>query len=89
LLCRHVILPTDIARFVPKNKLLTEAEWRALGVAQSKGWDHYAVHKPEPHILLFRRALSESPNPPPGSVKNPSPAILEQWRLQQQLEAQP
>jgi hypothetical protein len=29
-------------------------EWRALGVQQSRGWVHYAVHRPEPHIMLFR-----------------------------------
>jgi cyclin-dependent kinase regulatory subunit CKS1 len=29
-------------------------EWRALGVQQSRGWVHYAIHRPEPHIMLFR-----------------------------------
>ena len=52
---RHVILPPDIAERVPKDHLMTEAEWRALGVQQSPGWIHYDLHKPEPHILLFRR----------------------------------
>jgi len=61
---RHVILPTDVAKTVPKARLLTETEWRNLGVQQSRGWEHYAIHKPEPHILLFRRLLTESPNPP-------------------------
>ena len=28
---------------------------------QSRGWEHYAVHKPEPHILLFRRLLGTDP----------------------------
>lgn len=36
---------------------MTEMEWRALGVQQSRGWEHYALHRPEPHILLFRRPL--------------------------------
>mmetsp|Transcript_52933 Transcript_52933/g.123706 ORF Transcript_52933/g.123706 Transcript_52933/m.123706 type:complete len:103 (+) Transcript_52933:28-336(+) len=58
---RHVILPSDIARCVPKGRLLTEVEWRGLGVQQSRGWEHYAIHKPEPHILLFRRALGTDP----------------------------
>jgi cyclin-dependent kinase regulatory subunit CKS1 len=57
---RHVILPPDIARLLPKNKLLSEAEWRSLGVQQSRGWVHYAIHRPEPHILLFRRPLNYS-----------------------------
>lgn len=54
---RHVILPHDIARLVPKTHLMTETEWRNLGVQQSPGWIHYMVHTPEPHILLFRRPL--------------------------------
>jgi hypothetical protein len=29
-------------------------EWRQLGVQQSRGWVHYAIHRPEPHIMLFR-----------------------------------
>jgi cyclin-dependent kinase regulatory subunit CKS1 len=41
--------------------LLSEEEWRALGVTQSRGWTHYAVHKPEPHILLFKRPLGTNP----------------------------
>ena len=54
---RHVILPPDISRILPKGRLLTEKEWRSLGVQQSRGWVHYAIHRPEPHILLFRRKL--------------------------------
>lgn len=50
-----MILPQDVAKHVPKNRLLSEAEWRSLGVQQSRGWVHYAIHRPEPHILLFRR----------------------------------
>ncbi|XP_034948959.1 cyclin-dependent kinases regulatory subunit [Chelonus insularis] len=52
---RHVILPADIAKHVPKSHLMTETEWRNLGVQQSPGWVHYMMHGPEPHILLFRR----------------------------------
>lgn len=52
---RHVVLPPEIANHLPKNRLLEENEWRALGVQQSRGWVHYAVHRPEPHIMLFRR----------------------------------
>ena len=58
---RHVILPRSIARKVPKNQLLSEKKWRKLGVQQSLGWKHYAVHAPEPHILLFRRPLGTNP----------------------------
>ena len=53
---RHVILPKDLAKKIPKNRFLTEVEWRGLGVQQSQGWVHYMAHKPEPHILMFKRA---------------------------------
>ena len=52
------MLPKDIAKKVPRNKLMTESEWRSLGVQQSQGWIHYMFHGPEPHILLFRRPLT-------------------------------
>jgi len=26
---------------------------------QSLGWEHYEVHEPEPHILLFKYVVSE------------------------------
>ena len=57
---RHVVLPKDVAKMVPKSQLMTEDEWRSLGVQQSPGWIHYMTHDPEPHILLFRRPLSVS-----------------------------
>ncbi|KAF8205796.1 regulatory subunit of cyclin-dependent kinase [Mycena galopus ATCC 62051] len=61
---RHVILPKQLLRLVPKNffnedqgtlRLLSEPEWRGIGITQSLGWEHYEVHAPEPHVLLFRR----------------------------------
>lgn len=52
---RHVILPPDLARSVPRSHLMTETEWRNLGVQQSPNWVHYMLHHPEPHVLLFRR----------------------------------
>ena len=58
---RHVILPKEVYKKIPKNKLLDENEWRNLGVQQSRGWVHYEVHKPEPHILLFRRPIGTDP----------------------------
>lgn len=36
----------------------SQNEWRAMGVQQSRGWVHYAIHRPEPHIMLFRRPLN-------------------------------
>ncbi|KAJ8304857.1 hypothetical protein KUTeg_018440 [Tegillarca granosa] len=37
--------------------LMSETEWRSLGVQQSQGWIHYMRHEPEPQILLFRRPV--------------------------------
>ncbi len=58
---RHVILPKEIFKKIPAKRLLSESEWRSIGIAQSKGWVHYSIHKPEPHILLFRRPIGTDP----------------------------
>lgn len=59
---RHVILPRELAKRLPQPlRLLKEDEWRRLGVQQSRGWEHYEIHKPEPHILLFRRLVGTDP----------------------------
>ncbi|RDA85949.1 hypothetical protein CP532_0832, partial [Ophiocordyceps camponoti-leonardi (nom. inval.)] len=67
---RHVQLPKAMLKAIPKEyhdtskgtlKLLWEDEWRALGITQSLGWEHYEVHEPEPHILLFKRPLNYQP----------------------------
>lgn len=58
---RHVTLPKELAKNLPSDRLLTEDEWRNIGVQQSRGWTHYMQHKPEPHILLFRRPLGTDP----------------------------
>lgn len=68
---RHVILPNDLARQVPKSHLMTETEWRNLGVQQSPNWLHYMIHTPEPHILLFRRPLTTQTAPTPSSLTQP------------------
>lgn len=34
---RHVILPAALAKLVPKTHLMTETEWRNLGIQQSPG----------------------------------------------------
>ncbi|CAH2242298.1 cyclin-dependent kinases regulatory subunit [Pararge aegeria] len=52
---RHVVLPKEMVKLVPKNHLMSEQEWRSIGVQQSQGWVHYMTHTPEPHILLFKR----------------------------------
>jgi cyclin-dependent kinase regulatory subunit CKS1 len=67
---RHVQLPKAMLKAIPKEyhdnsngtlKLLWEEEWRGLGITQSLGWEHFEVHAPEPHILLFKRPLNYQP----------------------------
>ncbi|EST05042.1 Cyclin-dependent kinase, regulatory subunit [Kalmanozyma brasiliensis GHG001] len=62
---RHVILPKPMLKLLPETyfdpsepgvlRILSVKEWRDIGITQSMGWEHYEVHAPEPHILLFRR----------------------------------
>ena len=56
-----MILPKDQAKDIPKTRTLDDAERRGKGIQQSRGWEHYAIHRPEPHILLFRRPLGTDP----------------------------
>ena len=34
---RNVTLPAELAKLVPRNHLMTETEWRNMGVQQSPG----------------------------------------------------
>ncbi|GAB1740655.1 hypothetical protein NU219Hw_g5747t1 [Hortaea werneckii] len=72
---RHVQLPKQMLKKIPKEyfdgsrgtlKLLWEEEWRGLGITQSLGWEHYEVHEPEPHILLFKYATHQLPAAKPA-----------------------
>ncbi|ODQ59331.1 hypothetical protein WICANDRAFT_94595 [Wickerhamomyces anomalus NRRL Y-366-8] len=64
---RHVMLPKAMLKVIPSDyfnsetgtlRILTEDEWRGLGITQSLGWEHYEIHAPEPHILLFKRPVN-------------------------------
>ncbi|KAK7389944.1 hypothetical protein VNO78_25241 [Psophocarpus tetragonolobus] len=61
---RHVVLPFEVAKLLPKNRLLAESGWRKIGIEQSCDWEHYAIHLPEPHIMLFRRPLQNQAHRP-------------------------
>lgn len=41
---RHVLLPKALFKQLPRSRLLSEDEWRSLGVQQSRGWVHYMIH---------------------------------------------
>ncbi|BGP39491.1 hypothetical protein JCM10449v2_003441 [Rhodotorula kratochvilovae] len=59
---RHVILPKALVKYLPKDRLAEEDEWRSLGIRQSPGWWHYERHSPEPHIMLFKRKKEPDAN---------------------------
>ncbi|CAG0881092.1 unnamed protein product [Darwinula stevensoni] len=56
---RHIHCPKDLGKSLKEVGLMSEKQWRAFGIQQSVGWEHFMIHEPEPHILLFRRKLSD------------------------------
>ena len=42
---RYVTLPRDMAAELKNKKILSEDEWRGMGITQSRGWMHYGFHK--------------------------------------------
>jgi cyclin-dependent kinase regulatory subunit CKS1 len=59
-------LPPSRPRADDRDPRPLQSEWRGLGVQQSRGWVHYAIHRPEPHIMLYR---CERRSPPPSPWK--------------------
>ncbi|MBN3323005.1 CKS1 protein, partial [Atractosteus spatula] len=57
------MLPKQMSKLVPTSHLMSEEEWRSLGVQQSQGWIHYMIHKPGSCVLpardLFQTAVSD------------------------------
>jgi len=86
---RHVILPREIAkRLHDPPEILSETKWRTLGVQQSRGWKHYEIHRPEPHILLFRRPLGTDPRTGkvPKAWKQKWAHVLNEQKNQEQVD---
>lgn len=50
---RHVVIPKEMVKYVPKTHLMSEDEWRSIGIQQSKGWVHYMTHKPGMLLILI------------------------------------
>ena len=42
---RYVVLPREMAAELKNKKILSEDEWRGMGITQSRGWAHYGFHK--------------------------------------------
>jgi len=61
---RHVILPEDLAKTLPVTHLMTETEWRNIGIQMSTGWKHYMRHEPGMYhfvvIVFFTNILAQS-----------------------------
>lgn len=41
----QVTIRKEFANLIPKGRLLTEDEWRNLGIQMSFGWEHYCEYK--------------------------------------------
>ena len=92
---RHVILPKHVSKNAPKGRLLSESEWRGLGVQQSRGWVHYAIHRcahrptREPICQMPRRCCPRTPaaSPrravPPTCLRAPCDTHTRLYRAQQ------
>lgn len=54
----HVILPKH---FLPKltGQLLTDKDWKLLGINICSSWENYMVYAPEKHVILFRRKVQD------------------------------
>lgn len=58
----HVILPKPFLKRIPKHyfdpeepgvlRILSDSEWRGIGITQSLGWEHYEVHGTSHYALL-------------------------------------
>lgn len=53
LIVRHVILPEDMAGLIPKTHLMTESEWRNLGIQMTTGWVHYMRYAPGEYLVYI------------------------------------
>lgn len=79
---RHVLLPKDIEALLPKpQRLLSETEWRGIGVQQSRGWVHYAIHRPEPHMYVGGAQGSKPHNLPTACSSGARSTMASQTRL--------
>ena len=47
------MLPKELSKLVPRDHLMSETEWRSIGVQQSRGWVHYLIHEPGLYFNLL------------------------------------
>lgn len=93
---RHVILPKPLLKLIPKElfdekegtlRLLTEAEWRGIGITQSLGWQHYEVHGLT--CLLFLLVNPHSELQPQSPMSSYSVALKTTCHLPNRLSLKP
>ena len=56
---RFVQIPEDLSRVVSRTNLMSEEEWRNLGIQGSPGWYHHRMTG-NPKMLRFRRRIQPS-----------------------------
>lgn len=68
---RHVTLPRELAKYIPKDywdpatralRLLADEEWRGIGITQSMGWEQCVNHSLIVKCLL-KAAVSQLCDP--------------------------
>lgn len=63
------MLPKAMLKVIPSDyfnsetgtlRILTEDEWRGLGITQSLGWEHYEIHGKFDHKIVFLKYSSDT-----------------------------
>lgn len=42
---RQVTIRKEYAIQIPRDRLLSDQEWRHMGIQMSLGWEHYCIYK--------------------------------------------
>ena len=82
-----MILPKPLLKRIPKSyfdpdepgvlRILSDAEWRGIGITQSLGWEHYEVHGTSSQLTSTGAAHSALPPREglPGKVRTAGQAF--------------
>lgn len=57
----HPFLELERSHRSAWERMLSEAEWRSLGIRQTRGWAHVGYSRNEANVLLFRRIRGTDP----------------------------
>ncbi|KAM7456206.1 hypothetical protein BLSTO_03038 [Blastocystis sp. subtype 1] len=78
---RQVTIRKEYAKRIPRGKLLSEPEWRELGIHMSHGWEHYCEYRPQSNVLLFRRPIGTD-----GRTGHVDPELAAQMKKKFRME---